>query len=56
MVDGGELFGNNGAGFLLPLKEPLLHLVLRSQVFGLQLGQGPHHTRDEGCSSPQFRP
>ena len=48
MVNRGKLPGNNGASLLLPREQPLLSLVLRDLVLGLQLGEGLHHPVDEG--------
>ena len=46
MVDRIKLFWDNRAR-LLPGEEPLLPLVLRRQVLGLQPSEGLHHPRDE---------
>ena len=48
MVDRGELLGDYGVSPLLPREQPLLPLVLRDLVLGLQLGKGLHHPVDKG--------
>ena len=48
MVDRGELLRDYRVSPLLPREEPLLPLVLRDLVLGLQLIKSLHHPRDEG--------
>ena len=48
MVDRDELLRDYRVSSLLPREQPLLSLVLRDLVLGLQLGEGLRHPVDKG--------